>query len=579
MRQLTAFFLKINPVLLLFLLSIVIIFPLLYPRIHDIGVFDEAQYVNGGRLLLQGHLPTLVDGPFVYLFYAITYLPVQVSPYWLIYSCILGRSVFFILLLAVTYIVGRRISPPMQRIMILLLIISPVLPRIITNGSEALFTIASGFALWQLLSFYYDRNRRHLWLLSIYLGLAALSRREGFVILVIAGIFCSVFSWRDKISRSLLAFFTPFIIIVGGYLVFYGATAGNLKTGMAEMSYFNFEHGQGNAFSDVSSGRNIFLDGKIESVKLYGTAQENNNSVLKAISRNPSAYIRRIQGVLKHIPYYISMSYGGYLTTFFIFLFSGIGLVTIIRKKLFGILSILLLWPAYSVAYIFIVCDNRYFASTYIPVFYLASVGISSIFSDSYDGQKKDIIMYLLAFSGILFVIIGMRFNLSAAFIILLWILIIYAIRYSARGVYPLRKFGVVALVISMLFSSYASKTRLNNIVQKLSSKIGVTDKEQAAIFLINNLKPGANVATFSAIVPIMAKMKPVYMCAELRWMKSDEDLLSWVIKNRIKAIYVDQELKTTEPSLLVIINRQIGKNFRVVFTSNNKEAQVLFVK
>ena len=66
--------------LLAFLLNIFLISASFFPNLAEINAWDEAAYVNGGRMLLLGELPGFSGNPLVALLYALTYLPYADSP-------------------------------------------------------------------------------------------------------------------------------------------------------------------------------------------------------------------------------------------------------------------------------------------------------------------------------------------------------------------------------------------------------------------------------------------------------------------------------------------------------------------
>ena len=133
---------------LAFILHTILVSPALTPNLTDIGMFDESSYVEMGRTLEPTKLPALDETPLTAFFYAITYLPVQNSDFWLIHSCTIGRFVLFALLWISSYLLAKRtpeIATPL--IMIGFLFLSPAVTTIITNGNHALFTAISTFAL------------------------------------------------------------------------------------------------------------------------------------------------------------------------------------------------------------------------------------------------------------------------------------------------------------------------------------------------------------------------------------------------------------------------------------------------
>ncbi len=159
---------------LIFLFNVALVYPALFPRLHDINAWDEAIYIEHGRELAQGHLPLYSDNPAVSLLYALTWLPVRSSPFWLVYSCRLGRLILFGLLWLACYRVSRRFANLVHPLIIIgLLVVSPAARSLLDNGSNALFAAMSGFALAEFLAFYQTQQLHHARLTSVFVGLAA----------------------------------------------------------------------------------------------------------------------------------------------------------------------------------------------------------------------------------------------------------------------------------------------------------------------------------------------------------------------------------------------------------------------
>ena len=117
----------INPIVLLaFVVNFVLSFSALFPNLSDITGFGEAAYINNGKKLVEGVLTPFGYSPLSSFLYAATYLPVQNSPYWLIYSCTGGRLLLFGLLWTSAYLVAKsqsRLASPY--VVIVFLLVSP----------------------------------------------------------------------------------------------------------------------------------------------------------------------------------------------------------------------------------------------------------------------------------------------------------------------------------------------------------------------------------------------------------------------------------------------------------------------
>src|SRR4051794_29126683 len=105
---------KENNYRLLFLLVMVVhavlLSPLFFPSLSQIGVWDEATYVNEGRELIGGKLVWLTGNPAAAALYALTYLPFHSATHWLVYSCSLARIILFCLLWLATFCAAGEIA-------------------------------------------------------------------------------------------------------------------------------------------------------------------------------------------------------------------------------------------------------------------------------------------------------------------------------------------------------------------------------------------------------------------------------------------------------------------------------------
>jgi len=545
------------------------------------NTFDEAYYINDGRELTQRILPVLAHSPLVAFFFALVYIPVQASHYWLIHSSTIGRFVLFGLLWLSSYLIAKQMSrlsyPPL--IMIAFLLVSPVLPAIITNGSDALFAAMSGLSFWKILSFYNDRKIKHLWISSVFVALAALSRNEGLVLFLIFIPFCVLLSKPIKRTGILLtAWIIPFIIIVGGYITIYSLSTKSFDLGIARRAYSSFEQGQGQAIKYLPPYKLPLLEGQIEARQLYGTPEENNYSVITAIRRNPQAYLKRIVEVTKKVPKVVLSVYGGWLG-FIFFLLASRGIIEIVRKKMYLFLCILLIWPSYLFLNLLFLYRNNHFLSAFFIVFFLASVGVTSILSDI--GDRKEYFFWFLTLVGlgILGIVMNKPLNKSLLFttpIILLfglWGAWIVIRQYrDIRAIKPIGLILVFCISVSLQVNSY-----YNGSFGRFR-KLGIAPDEKAAMFMRENFEPGTRVGTYAPRYVWGAKMTYVPMYLNLRYMTSGQDLSTWIIDQNLKAIYMNESFRRVEPSVCALIERQIGKSLEIAFTSDEGAVQVLLV-
>ena len=519
-------------------------------------MFDEAGYIESGRQLIQGRWTPYGQSPLTSFLYALTYLPVQASAYWLVHSCAIGRFVLFVLLWLSAYLVAKqlsRISPP--QLMLGLLFVSPVLASLVKNGSHALFAAMSALAFYQFLRFHHTENLNHLLAASVFVGLAALSRAgEGLILFFTLAVAAVLLGRASKRSMNLLATcIVPFSIIVGTYVSLHFLSTGELTLGMADYSYTTFEQGHRLA------SRGYYDEN--EAHQVFGTPEENRNSVMNAILRNPTAYLQRIPRLVALLPSSAVYAYGGGIGILF-FLLAAIGAIEILRKKYYALFLLFIFWPTYSALYLLLVFQETHLLLPYYIVFFLTGVGLTSVVSGF--ASIKERLLWSATLLGL--VLFGLAKNQPADFLLAesvfllgLWIIWLIIDRYPTVEI--MKPAGVVmVLAVLLVYGSYrypAPKFRT----------LGIAPDERAAIFMKDNLKPSAHVGTYAPRPVWLSRMTYVGMHenALVSHMSSDQELLRWITDNNLAAIYVDGNLKNNK-TLWVLIGRQIGKSFQVGF-------------
>jgi hypothetical protein len=169
---------------LLFLLQLVLAFPVLTPNLNDIGAFDEASYVELGRTFGVHSLPALNQYPLAGFLLALTYIPVHAADFWFVYSCTISRFVLLALLWIGLY-------------------------RVATQAMSA-------FSLAQLISFWRGGKLTNLRLASVFVGLALLSRMGEGTFLFGSLIVLTVLLGKStgRVQPALAAATMPFAVIV-----------------------------------------------------------------------------------------------------------------------------------------------------------------------------------------------------------------------------------------------------------------------------------------------------------------------------------------------------------------------------
>jgi len=486
--------------LLLLLINFALSLPVLTPGFRDIGTFDEAVYIDAARQLTNGVLPPFRPSPLTASLYALTYIPLQHSRYWLVHTCTLGRIVLFSLLWLAFYSLATCFSDISSPLTIMgILLISPALGYLVTNGNHALFTSVSAVALSQTISFYFTKRISKLWIASLLAGLMILCRfGEGTVLLFVLMAFSVGSGIVARRRNAICIALIPSIVIVGGYSLTYFVSTRSRNFGITDHLYLAFEQAQGIAYADHFSGRNAYVEGQIEARRIFGTPEENHHSVLTAISRNPVAYLHRIPRMAKSVVRDGVHVYGGPIWGFILFVLSIIGCIELFRGNHGLHLFILLCWPVYSLLYILVVFQPTDLLHPCPVIFCLASAGVNSFST---------------------------------------WRVKIR--HYAIRIITPLL-FVVLCLVITL------SKTGWPSLDLK---ELGTAPEEKTVSFLRGAFNDGSAIGAYAPIVPFAAKMAYVGLYKSVApEMKSENDLRRWAEDNGVVAIYSDRSLKESEP-------------------------------
>ena len=91
----------------LFALNVLLALPVIAPNLNGIGEADEAFYIEMGRMLAGGNLPTLDQSPLTAALFALTYVPFQDSTFWFVHSCTAARFILFGLLWLSSYLLAN----------------------------------------------------------------------------------------------------------------------------------------------------------------------------------------------------------------------------------------------------------------------------------------------------------------------------------------------------------------------------------------------------------------------------------------------------------------------------------------
>ncbi len=558
-------------VLLVFLSQMLLSLYRFFPTLRDINLWDEAVYINTGRLLANGTLTSFERNPLIGILYALIYLLFRNSPYWLMQSDALGRVILFGLMWWSGYLIARRFGKNFHPLIFVgLLFCTTVLTDILGNPSDALFAAMSGFAFWKLISFYETRQVKDIAWASCFIGLAALSRNDGLVLFVIFLMISLVFlrSLKNK-WQFMLAAVLPFLVLVGGYLLLYRLATGSFVLGTAERSYVAFQQGQSQVYQgDPSCQQSTTRCAVLEAQNLYGTPQENNNSILKAILHNPSAFLERVANTIRILPGMIYSSYGK-RGAYLLFLLAFLGIYELIRQKQYSLLVILLVWLAYLGVYFFTFFRMGYLEAPYFIPLILASIGLHKLISSLTDQKQRliwTVILLLLTAIGLVRSLNYLYFN-TIVLLGMIWLGYLVSLRAPVS----------IYASVSLVFLAGGLIVRGSYNPPQIQTW-GQIPEERAVLLLQQRLPANSLVASGAPGAVYAARMEYYGLVNIDQSTSSVEDLHSKLLDLGVKAIYVDSTLTGQDQYASKLIEAGIGQQYKQIFSGDDGSVQVLLV-
>ena len=560
-------------VLLLFLAHFFLDFYAFFPNLGEINFWDEAIYVNNGRLLVEGNFPILAQNPLLSFFYGVLYLPFFRSPYWLVQTCSLGRLIMFCLIWLGGYLAAKEMKRALNLpIFASLLFIVPMVTELLGNPSDAMFTAMSGFALWQFLKYCNQKGTKNLLFSSLFIGLAALARNDGlllFVIFFVLSIFLSrgtANAWKKILLGTL-----PFLGLVGGYILLSGMVNGDFSTGVVQRSYVAFEQGQEGVLESGGIYSNT-IDAVLDAREKFGSAEENDYSALKAIQRNPSAYWMRLKDILRRLPEQLLTVYNKKMAPV-LFLAMLWGVITLIRKKNYSVLAILVAWPAYLLVYFLTFFREGYLRTPFLPVFLLVAVGFTDLFEHL---KEKGTLLGASISLGILMVL-GLIFDKLAVYygavLFLAGMGMVAWIRKRFRN-FP--KIQSVSLLVMLMVGLVLHGNYSSPKIQRL----GKNADEQAVVYLMEHFPRGTKVGAGSPAVVWMSKLEFMMITgADVPAFERSEDFYNWLCREGIQAVYLDYSISNQAPFFWELIQQESGHGLTEVFNENAGSNRIYIVE
>ncbi len=561
--------------ILFFALNVFLVFSIFIPMMRDINTWDESVYVNTGRSLVRGELPPFSRNPLIGLFYAALYLIFSGSPFWMLYSISLGRFLLFGLMWLSAYLIARQFArsmPPLAMAGPLLLF--PVLVDILLNPSDALFAALSGFALWQVLGFYNDQDRSHLWKASLFLGLAALSRNDGLVLFVIflflAALIVRSVRWD---FRWLIPAVIPFAALVGGYLLLFAAVTGGFEMGTMQRSYVAFQQGQSVDYKrEPGCQQKLLKCAVLKAQELYGTGEENGYSVFRAISRNPQAFASRLANILGALPSLVVDTFGKRMI-FLALILAARGIWELLAKRKFLLLAILLLWMTHLGVYFLTFFRIGYIRTIYFVPFLLIALGAYAFVQDMSQRRRAYALIGLFLTATVTAVFLDVRALYFTTALLSAALLGIHLFQTTTTDEPSLATMGLLALLtVSLILRPIFDPPVGRDLSQGA--------EEQALLVMVDSLPKDATVAAGSPGGVWAADMQFEDLGGDEYYAAaSPAELHDLLVQKGITAVYVDSSLSNANEPIWKLIESQLDQYYTTVYSGREGSIRLLLVK
>jgi hypothetical protein len=551
--------------LIVFTLNLLLVSPSLMPEFSMVNPDDEAKYVESGWRLLSGDMRDLAWGPVVALVYAPIHLVVGGSPDWFMLETWIGRiflySFLWWSLLYLSLQLKEHLSP---YIMLGVLFVFMPFFSVVKNQSDAVFVGFSVLALAFLLKFYHHKKLKYLGIGSLMVGLGVLARVETIILLATFVILSIIIGRRNyRLYKILLSSILPAVGVIGIFFLISIAKYGNLNLGMAAKSYDSFEMNQA-----VLTGGDIDL-ARQETRRLFGTQEENQGSVLRAILRNPHAFSLRILANAKTIPENYFVFFGKKLGAVLL-IFAVWGVYELGRKKAFIPLTILLIWPIHALVSLGFLSLHIVPQVNYLPLL-LGAIGIAAIFGQEFHPREQFVFLISCVLVSLLSWITKkpaffFGFSLLAVVLLLHWL------------VQPGWKLNHHAIYVSAFLLLAASLILREPFPYPNYPKLGKSGSEQAVHYLEKNLPTQTDVLVPTPLQAIAARMSYTTMYDIPASITTLQDFGSWLKHENVNSIYLDSNRRVRN-DIYDLFEEGYSPYFSLAFNSDDNNIRIFTVK
>lgn len=561
-----------EPAFYVYLISVVIYLPWFLPTLSEIAPWDETYFIASGKGLVNGDWPVLGYGPFLSLVAAFSYLPFRGSPFWLIHANSLSRFLLFSFVFVGTWQVAKALREHFNPMVLFgFLFLTPLLTYNFEYPADLLFAPISAIAFAQSVYFIKTKAIKHVWWASFWLGVGMLTRGDALILIIAFSAFVLVAGWRDqKWWRLLLAAVVPFVVLSAGYVLLRGAATGDFNTGMAERSYTAFEQGQEMDLPQEAGRFGAPTESYYVARELFGTPEENEYSVFRAIARNPNAYLRRLVNVIRSLPgLFLTAYYRRY--AIFIAALAIRGLAELIRQKkyLLAILHVIWMLPL-SAGIARTLVRVGYFRLFFFVVLSLAVIGLNALIKSLKTTREGLFWAGGMAVILVLALIHGIQDIQFSMTVFLCWLLLVYLL---ARRSEHLANWEYMAM---LLLLGAGLMLRGGGFLFYSPRHLSEQPREQASLALREVTEPDDYVLTCTPSVVFLAERQVANFCgSDIPEFSTSEDFILWMEAQDFYAIYLD---KASPGFFIELVRDQQDQALVQVFGTETGEASIFLV-
>ena len=570
------------------ILTALCLLDILVPTFGQLGHFDDSAYIRSGyRLAAEETLTEFAWSPLLSALYGVLYVAVQDSPDWFVHSAALGRLAIFALFFLGVYSCARACRAPGTQVPLALgatwLIAADFLQR--WNSSDFLFMALSALALSQWLRWRTEASLKRLAYGSACIGLAALTRTDGLILLasfVALALWFRVWSersyhwsrwWRPAAAASL-----PALAIMGAYLAVCGVVTGSWETGIPSRTYEAFEQGHGVTFRERHADA-AFISSYAEVRALFGTSADNEGSVLRAIARNPGAFLERLRHSLAGLPAKFFEAYGGPLALALFFL-AGRGALHLWRRGGGWLLVLLAVWHLHLLSYFVTFWNVRYTKFPFVALTLLAGIGLSVLTSNISDWRERLGVGAAVA-GVVLWALIGTPAGTPAVVVVVvlggigLWSFASHF--WDRRG--RMATMAVASIGgVSLVLAAAGASGRLPD--WPILARDGTSAEEQAVRVVSEVVPPGTRVVAFGHKVVSAAKRRTRSLTDLLATEASAPALERWRGLDGIGAAFLDGHLRRESEAWFEVLREYFHSDPRFFTAFADAQAHTyLFVR